>query len=70
MGGRSGVSVMEFTAPRETGYRFACEGDHGRLAIGKGLGLTIVGMILAPIGGMLLAGLTVVLVYMWRRRRR
>jgi hypothetical protein len=70
IGGRSGVSVFRFTAPREDGYRLACTGDPGVLAIGHGIGFTIVGIILAPIGGILLAGLTVVLVFLWRRRGR
>jgi hypothetical protein len=68
MGGHSGESVFVFTAPREGGYQLACEGEHGTLAVGHGIGLTIVGVVLAPIGGMLLAGLTVALVFLWRRR--
>ena len=70
LGGRQGVSVFRFTAPRDSGYRFTCDGDRATLAIGRGIGLSLVAMILAPIGGCLLAGLTAVLVFLWRRRGR
>ena len=70
MFGHSGQNMFEMTIPREGGYHLACEGGPGTLAIGHGIGLSIVAIGLAPVGGVLLTAIARAIVATLRSRRK
>jgi hypothetical protein len=76
LGGRSGHSILEFSAPRDGPYDFSCayaSGGHGTnivLAVGTGFGARMFRAILVCFAGPLLGGLLSVAVFFWIYIRR
>jgi hypothetical protein len=76
LGGRSGRSILEFSAPRDGQYDFSCAyagGGHGSnvvLAVGTGFGNRMFRAILVCFAGPLLGGLFAVAVFFWVYIRR
>jgi hypothetical protein len=75
-GGRSGRSILEFSAPRDGPYAFSCayaSGVHGSnvvLAVGTGFGARMFRAILVCFAGPLLGGLLSMAVFFWVYIRR
>ena len=76
IGGRSGRSILEFSAPRDGQYDFSCayaSGVHGTnvvLAVGTGFGARMFQAILVIFAGPLLGGLLSMAVFFWIYIRR
>ena len=76
IGGRSGRSILEFSAPRDGPYDFSCayaSGVHGTnvvLAVGTGFGARMFQAILVIFAGPLLGGLLSMAVFFWIYIRR
>lgn len=76
IGGRSGRSILEFSAPRDGQYDFSCayaSGVHGTnvvLAVGTGFGARMFRAILVIFAGPLLGGLISMAVFFWIYIRR
>jgi hypothetical protein len=76
IGGRSGHSILEFSAPRDGQYDFSCayaSGMHGTnvvLAVGTGLGARMFRAVLVCFAGPLLGGLLAMMVFFWIYIRR
>jgi hypothetical protein len=76
IGGRSGRSILEFSAPRDGQYDFSCayaSGVHGInvvLAVGTGFGARMFRAILVIFAGPLLGGLLSMAVFFWIYIRR
>jgi hypothetical protein len=76
LGGRSGHSILEFSAPRDGQYDFSCayaSGGHGTnvvLAVGTGLGARMFRAILVCLAGPLLGSLLSMAVFFWVYIRR
>src|ERR1700722_16698546 len=76
LGGRSGRSILEFSAPRDGPYDFSCayaSGGHGSnvvLAVGTGFGARMFRAILVCFAGPLLGSLLSMAVFFWVYIRR
>jgi hypothetical protein len=76
LGGRSGHSILEFSAPRDGQYDFSCayaSGGHGTnvvLAVGTGFGARMFRAVLGCFAGPLLGGLLSMAVFFWIYIRR
>ncbi len=76
IGGRSGRSILEFSAPRDGQYDFSCayaSGVHGTnvvLAVGTGFGARMFRAVLMIFAGPLLGGLLSMVVFFWIYIRR
>jgi hypothetical protein len=72
MGGYSGRNFFELTAPTKGTYTLRCEGADSPavIAVGKGVGSSIVIAVLAGVGGILAAIITLVVIRRKRKRER
>ena len=76
IGGRSGRSILEFSAPRDGPYDFSCayasgtRGTNVVLAVGAGFGARMFRAILVIFAGPLLGGLLSMAVFFWIYIRR
>lgn len=72
MFGYSGESMFEATVPAEGTYDLRCSGGSGDavIAIGHGIGMAIVTLVLGIIGSLIAFGVTMAVVATWRSRRR
>ena len=69
--GHAGESMFELTTAHRGTYQVACTGTgSGELAFGRGIGKSIVRILIGVFGTLFAVGVTAVAVFLLRRRRR